>query len=86
MAATALWQHSASELPEGYARRQFSPVEVVDELYARQQKLSGSSVVGIDDAGPDLLERTGDQTAADPFEQTSRHEMTERLVAGSTRP
>jgi hypothetical protein len=32
----------------------------VDELYARQQKLSGSSVVGIDDAGPDLLERTGD--------------------------
>jgi len=54
----------------------------VDELYARQQKLSGSSVVGIDDAGPDLLERTGDHTAADPFEQTSRHEMTERLVAG----
>ena len=40
----------------------------VDELYARQQKLSGSSVVGIDDAGPDFLERTGDQTAADPFE------------------
>src|SRR5438876_3301770 len=32
----------------------------VEELYARQQKLSGSSVVGIDDAGPDLLERTGD--------------------------
>jgi len=30
----------------------------VEELYARQQKLSGSSVVGIDDAGPDLLERT----------------------------
>ena len=41
----------------------------VDELYARQQKLSGSSVVGIDDAGPDLLERTGDQSAADPFER-----------------
>jgi RNA polymerase sigma factor for flagellar operon FliA len=54
----------------------------VDELYARQQKLSGSSVVGIDDAGPDLLERTGDQTAADPFEQASRREMTERLVGG----
>ena len=35
MAATALWQHSASELLEGYARRQFSPVEVLDELYAR---------------------------------------------------
>jgi RNA polymerase sigma factor for flagellar operon FliA len=54
----------------------------VDELYARQQKLSGSSVVGIDDAGPDLLERTGDQTAIDPFEQASKHEMTERLMSG----
>jgi RNA polymerase sigma factor for flagellar operon FliA len=54
----------------------------VDELYARQQKLSGSSVVGIDDAGPDLLERTGDQTAADPFEIASRREMLSHLVAG----
>lgn len=54
----------------------------VDELYARQQKLSGSSVVGIDDAGPDLLERTGDHTAVDPFEQASKHEMTDRLVSG----
>src|SRR3982750_3925637 len=54
----------------------------VEELYARQQKLSGSSVVGIDDAGPDLLERTSDQTAADPFEQASRREMMERLVGG----
>jgi RNA polymerase sigma factor for flagellar operon FliA len=54
----------------------------VEELYARQQKLSGSSVVGIDDAGPDLLERTGDQTAADPFEQASRRELTERMVSG----
>src|SRR5689334_4219571 len=54
----------------------------VDELYARQQKLSGSSVVGIDDAGPDLLERTGDQTADDPFEIASRREMMQRLVSG----
>jgi len=54
----------------------------VDELYARQQKLSGSSVVGIDDAGPDLLERTGDQTAVDPFEQASRREMMERMISG----
>ncbi|MEA2701103.1 MAG: polymerase sigma factor FliA [Myxococcales bacterium] len=54
----------------------------VDELYARQQKLSGSSVVGIDDAGPDLLERTGDQQAADPFELTSRREMLSQLVGG----
>jgi RNA polymerase sigma factor for flagellar operon FliA len=54
----------------------------VEELYARQQKLSGSSVVGIDDAGPDLLERTGDQSADDPFELASRREMLERLVSG----
>jgi RNA polymerase sigma factor for flagellar operon FliA len=54
----------------------------VEELYARQQKLSGSSVVGIDDAGPDLLERTGDQQAADPFEQASRREMLSQLVGG----
>ena len=54
----------------------------VEELYARQQKLSGSSVVGIDDAGPDLLERTSDLQAADPFEQASRREMTGRLVDG----
>src|SRR5213595_3902187 len=54
----------------------------VDELYARQQKLSGSSVVGIDDAGPDLLERTGDQTAEDPFEIASRREMLAHLVSG----
>ncbi|MEO7668222.1 MAG: RNA polymerase sigma factor FliA [Polyangia bacterium] len=54
----------------------------VEELYARQQKLSGSSVVGIDDAGPDLLERTGDHSAVDPFEQASKHEMTDRLVSG----
>ncbi len=54
----------------------------VDELYARQQKLSGSSVVGIDDAGPDLLERTGDHTAADPFEIASRREMLAHLVSG----
>jgi RNA polymerase sigma factor FliA len=54
----------------------------VDELYARQQKLSGSSVVGIDDAGPDFLERTGDETAPDPFEVTAHRETLARLIAG----
>ncbi len=54
----------------------------VEELYARQQKLSGSSVVGIDDAGPDFLERTGDDNAPDPFEITSHRETVARLVAG----
>lgn len=54
----------------------------VDELYARQQKLSGSSVVGIDDAGPDFLERTCDETSPDPFELTSHRETLGRLVQG----
>jgi RNA polymerase sigma factor FliA len=54
----------------------------VDELYARQQKLSGSSVVGIDDAGPDFLERTGDDSAPDPFEVTAHRETIAQLVAG----
>lgn len=54
----------------------------VDELYARQQKLSGSSVVGIDDAGPDFLERTGDETSPDPFEVTAHRETLARLASG----
>ena len=54
----------------------------VDELYARQQKLSGSSVVGIDDAGPDFLERTCDESSPDPFELTSHRETLGRLVEG----
>jgi RNA polymerase sigma factor for flagellar operon FliA len=54
----------------------------VDELYTRQQKLSGSSVVGIDDAGPDFLERTSDTNSPDPFELTSHREALARLVSG----
>src|SRR5688500_756671 len=54
----------------------------VDELYARQQKLSGSSVVGIDDAGPDFLERNADENAPDPFEVTAHREPLARLVSG----
>jgi RNA polymerase sigma factor FliA len=54
----------------------------VDELYLRQKKLSGSSVVGLDDAGPDLLERTGDSSSPDPFEIASHREALARLVSG----
>jgi RNA polymerase sigma factor FliA len=54
----------------------------VQELYARPQKLSGSSVVGIDDAGPDFLDRTSDETSPDPFEVTAHREALARLVAG----
>ena len=54
----------------------------VDELYTRQQKLSGSSVVGIDDAGPDFLERTSDVNSPDPFELTAHREALASLVSG----
>jgi RNA polymerase sigma factor for flagellar operon FliA len=54
----------------------------VDELYTRQQKLSGSSVVGIDDAGPDFLERTSDANSPDPFEVTAHREALAHLVSG----
>src|ERR1017187_2512000 len=54
----------------------------VDELYTRQQKLSGSSVVGIDDAGPDFLERTTDANSPDPFELTAHREALARWVSG----
>ena len=54
----------------------------VDELYTRQQKLSGSSVVGIDDAGPDFLERTSDNNSPDPFEITAHREALAHLVSG----
>jgi Asp-tRNA(Asn)/Glu-tRNA(Gln) amidotransferase A subunit family amidase len=40
MGGSSLWQLAASELLDGYARRQFSPVEVVDELYARIEQLN----------------------------------------------
>src|SRR5579871_2688878 len=56
--------------------------EIAKRLGVGVEELSGSSVVGIDDAGPDLLERTGDATADDPFEIASRREMLDRLVAG----
>ncbi len=39
MADTALWQLSASELLAGYARRAFSPVEVVEAVFARIERL-----------------------------------------------
>lgn len=51
----------------------------VDAFYARQKKLSGSSVVSIEDAGPDLLERVSDRAATDPFEAAARRQLVERL-------
>jgi RNA polymerase sigma factor for flagellar operon FliA len=54
----------------------------VDELYARQQKLSGSSVVGTDNAGSDFLERMSDSNSPDPFELSEHREALARLVSG----
>jgi RNA polymerase sigma factor for flagellar operon FliA len=65
--------------PEETAKHLGVDVEV---LYARQQNLSGSSVVSIDEAGFDFLERTADTTRDDPFESASRHEVFDHLVAG----
>jgi RNA polymerase sigma factor for flagellar operon FliA len=52
----------------------------MEALFARQQKLSGSTVVGVDDAGSDLLERTADKTGDDPFQNASRREVFDRLA------
>jgi len=54
----------------------------MNQLHTRQQKLSGSQVVGIDDAGPDFLDRTTDVTSPDPFEVTAHREALGHLVAG----
>src|SRR5664279_4383616 len=51
------------------------------ELQTRQQKLSGASVVGFDDAGPDFLDRTSDGNSPDPFERTAHREVLARLVS-----
>jgi RNA polymerase sigma factor for flagellar operon FliA len=53
----------------------------INELHTRQQKLSGASVVGFDDAGPDFLERTSDSNSPDPFERTAHREVLARLVS-----
>lgn len=54
----------------------------VDELYTRQKKLSGSTVVSTnDDEGEDLLDRSAvGQVFEDPFDATARHETVARLV------
>jgi RNA polymerase sigma factor for flagellar operon FliA len=79
---------AATAALEGELGRDPSPEEMaqrlgidLDEYRARQQKLSGSLVVGIDDAGPDLLERVADQAAADPFDLIARREVIDRISA-----
>jgi RNA polymerase sigma factor FliA len=51
-----------------------------DDLAAQRQKLSGHTVVGLDDAGPDFLDRVADDGAPDPFESAAAGELRERLT------
>jgi RNA polymerase sigma factor for flagellar operon FliA len=51
------------------------------ELHSRRQKLSGASVVGLDDAGPNFLDRTSDSNSPDPFEHTAHREVLARLAS-----
>lgn len=52
----------------------------VEEVRARQAKLSGWSVVGWDDAGPAFLEHTADDQAPDPCDITAQRELFARMV------
>lgn len=54
----------------------------VDELHRQQSNLSGSSVIGFDDVGPDFLEYTSDDRSPDPFEVTSHREALASLISG----
>ena len=40
MAETGFWRLSAAQLLDGYARHEFSPVEVVRELFERVEQLN----------------------------------------------
>ena len=52
----------------------------LDELRARRSQLSGARVIGLDDAGVDLLERLADENAEDPQEMAARRQLLERLA------
>jgi RNA polymerase sigma factor for flagellar operon FliA len=52
----------------------------LDELRTRRTDLAGARVLGLDDVGPDLLERVADEGADDPQEQACRRELLDRLA------
>jgi RNA polymerase sigma factor FliA len=52
----------------------------VEEVHARQAKVSGSSVVGFDDADPAFLERIADDKAEDPCEVAAKRELFGQMV------
>jgi len=51
----------------------------LEALRTRRAQLSGARVIGIDDAGVDLLDRTPDMNADDPQEIAARRQLLDRL-------
>jgi RNA polymerase sigma factor for flagellar operon FliA len=52
----------------------------VEALRARRSQWSGARVIGIEDAGADLLERLPDEGAEDPQELVARRQLIDRLA------
>ncbi|HEY4184041.1 MAG TPA: FliA/WhiG family RNA polymerase sigma factor [Polyangia bacterium] len=52
----------------------------VEEVRDRHAKLSGWSVVGLDDAGPSFLDRTADDQSPDPCDATARRELFDQMI------
>ena len=50
------------------------------ELRRQRAQLAGARVIGLDDAGADLLERVADESADDPQELAARRELIDRLA------
>jgi RNA polymerase sigma factor for flagellar operon FliA len=53
----------------------------LEALRARRSQWSGARVVGLDDAGDDLLDRLPDQAADDPQELAARRQLLDRLAS-----
>jgi len=59
----------------------------LDEFHATEKKLSGWSVVGLDDADDDFFRRTPDENSPNPFDEAARLELCAALdAAASTLP
>lgn len=52
----------------------------VKDLHRRKAKLSGSSVVGLEDVDPEFLDHAADNNCDNPEEETARREMFSHLV------
>jgi RNA polymerase sigma factor for flagellar operon FliA len=53
----------------------------LEALHARRAQWSGARVMGLDDAGADLLDRMPDDGAQDPQELVARRQLIDRLAA-----